>query len=104
MPQGRWWSIALAVVCIVMKSELTLAETVVDDFVDIGGWHALAADGTRVELGQDDGPHGRALRIDFDFTQRGGFVLVRKDRPLPLPGNYAFRFDIRASAPQVDLE
>ena len=104
MPQGRWWSIALAVACLVMKSQLTLAETVLDDFTDIGGWHALAADGTRVELGQDDGPHGRALRIDFDFTQRGGFVLVRKDRPLPLPANYAFRFGVRAAAPPVDFE
>ncbi|MEO8604074.1 MAG: discoidin domain-containing protein [bacterium] len=104
MPQGRWWWIALAVAFVVMKSQLTHAETVVDDFADISRWHALAADGTGVELGQDDGPHGRALRIDFDFTERGGFVLVRQDRPVPLPANYAFRFGVRASAPKVNFE
>ncbi|MDX2169730.1 MAG: discoidin domain-containing protein [Deltaproteobacteria bacterium] len=88
-----------------MKSQLTLAETVLDDFTDISGWKTVAADGVRVELGQDDGPNGgKALRIDFDFSQSGGFVLVRKDAPLPLPANYAFRYQLRAAAPKVNFE
>jgi hypothetical protein len=104
MPQGRW-TIALAVACVLMKSQLVLAEKVLDDFTDISGWKTVAADGVRVELGQDDGPDGgKALRIDFDFSQTGGFVLVRKDAPLPLPANYAFRYMIRAVAPKVNFE
>lgn len=100
----RWQAVLAATGLLIMTSELTLAETVLDDFSDIGPWRTVVAEGVRAELGQDDGPDGRALRIDFDFRARGGFVLVRKDAPVPLPPNYAFRFMLRGEAPVVSVE
>ncbi|MGH7822118.1 MAG: discoidin domain-containing protein [Candidatus Binatia bacterium] len=79
-------------------------ETTLDDFERLDGWSADASTGAVVEVAQDVGLEGMAMRIDFELPPTGGFVLVRKSFPLSLPENYAFRFDLRAEAPQNTVE
>jgi hypothetical protein len=94
--------IALAVL-VVMKSQLVLAESVLDSFDTLDGWTAIGTDGAQVELAQDTGVNGQALRIDYRFPQ-GGHVLVRKPFKLDLPDNYAFTLQARAVGPPIDFE
>lgn len=101
---GRRLGALLAVTAAVMAGGAARGVTVLDDFERLDGWNAIATNGAHVELGRDGGPDGMALRIDFDFAQAGGHVLVRKALPLTLPPNYAFRYRIRAAAPAVDFE
>ena len=63
----------------------------------------VGTDGAQVELAQDPGVAGQALRIDYRFPQ-GGHVLVRKPFKLDLPDNYAFTLHARAVGPPIDFE
>ena len=99
----RLVGLALTIVMIVMKNQLVLAETVLDSFDSLGPWKAIGTDGAQVELAQDPGASGQAMRIDYRFPQ-GGHVLVRRDLPLDLPANYAVTFQVRAVGPPVDFE
>lgn len=87
----------------VMKSQLILAETVLDDFETLDGWTAIGTDGAQVELARDRGVAGQAMRIDYRFPI-GGHVLVRKSFALDLPANYAFTLHTRAVGPPIDFE
>jgi hypothetical protein len=75
-----------------------------DDFRDVTGWSAIAPGRAQLTLSQDDGPHGKALRLDFDFHGAGGFVVARKRFRRALPARYAFRFQVRGEAPANKLE
>ncbi len=101
---GRRLAALLTVAVTVMAAVRVSALAVVDDFEPLAGWRAVATEGARVDIAADAGVEGTALRIDFDFTQAGGHVLVRKDLALVLPANYAWRFFLRAKAPAVDFE
>lgn len=103
MKVRRLVGFALTVVMVVMKSQLILAETALDSFDTLDGWKAIGTDGAQVELAQDAGASGGAMRIDYRFPQ-GGHVLVRKPFRLDLPPNYAFTFEVRAVGPPVDFE
>src|SRR6185503_10897268 len=71
----------------------------------LSGWTYDASPGASVEIAQDAGSEGLGMRIDYDFGDTGGFVLVRKQIPLPLPANFLFTFQMRANAAQKnDLE
>ena len=59
---------------------------VLDDFRDLSGWSAIASGQAQLEIAPDDGPHGKAMRLDFDFHGGGGFVVARKEF-LPAPGS-----------------
>jgi hypothetical protein len=106
MLRVHWGKRVAVAVVVLMKSNLVLAETVLDTFEDLGGWSATATDGVQVEIGRDAGPTGMALRIDFNFATAGGHLLVRKNFPAlaNLPANYAFRYFLRGTAPPIDFE
>jgi hypothetical protein len=95
--------LALTLASTVLWSETLRAETVLDAFDTLDGWSAIGTNGAEVELGQDTGASGQALRIDYHFTQ-GGYVLVRKPFRLDLPPAYAFSFQARAAGPPIDFE
>lgn len=46
-------------------------------------------------LDNPESPHGRALRMRFDFHGGGGFVVARKEICLPLSETWEFRFRLR---------
>jgi hypothetical protein len=81
-----------------------LADQVLDQFDDVSGWSATSSSGVTVALAPDAGHTGGALRVDFDFHGIGGYVIVHKAFPMPLPENYAFKFDLRGTAPPNTLE
>ena len=76
-----------------------MQETVLDDFADLSGWTAITSGQSKLTISQNQGPHGNAMRLDFDFRGGGGFVGVRKLLPLQLPESYKFGFNIRGNAP-----
>jgi len=78
--------------------------TVLDSFEDLSGWTAIASGEARLSISQDQGPHGKAMRLDFDFCGGGGFVVARKSFPLTLPESYSFSFQIRGDAPSNIFE
>ena len=79
------------------------ADAVLDDFHDLSEWTASASDGAHVDIATDTGRSGAAMRIDFDLGA-GGYVRVRKELAIPLPANYAFKFDVRGTAAPNNLE
>ncbi|MCC6850143.1 MAG: discoidin domain-containing protein [Deltaproteobacteria bacterium] len=80
------------------------AGQVLDEFENVQGWSAQASPGASLEIAQDAGRTGNAMRLDFDFRGGGGFVIARKAFPITLPGNFAFTFDVRGDAPPNTLE
>ena len=77
---------------------------VLDDFDSVTGWSAVAARGARVSVSPARVRRGSALRIDFDFTQGGGEVIIHKRIPVSLPENYAIVLKLRGTAPLSPLE
>ena len=75
-----------------------------DDFENIGGWSALASPTARLEIAQDAGRTGRALRLDFEFQDGTGWVIARKAFPMRLPDNFAFHFFLRGDSSSGDAE
>jgi len=49
---------------------------VLDSFEEVSGWNAIASGQARLDISQDQGPRGKALRLDFDFQGGGGFGSV----------------------------
>ena len=75
-----------------------------DDFEDLSGWTVATSNGARLEIAQDTGRAGRAMRLDFEFQGGAGYVIARKAFRLRLPDNYAFRVFTRGEAPPNDFE
>jgi len=78
--------------------------TVLDDFEQPSGWTTSASDGATVQLSQDTGHTGMAMRIDFDLPKEGGYAIVRKEVDLTMPENYAFTFQLRGTGPRNNVE
>ncbi|MFO7685146.1 MAG: discoidin domain-containing protein [Desulfobacterales bacterium] len=75
-----------------------------DNFVDLSGWQAIASGLAQLRISPDEGPHGKAMRLDFDFKGGGGFVVARRQLSMTLPESYAFSFGIRGEAPSNIFE
>ena len=75
-----------------------------DAFVDLSGWSAIASGQAQLAIAQEDGPRGKSMRLDFDFHGGGGFVVARKEFRRPMPSSWAFRMQVRGAAPANKLE
>jgi hypothetical protein len=75
-----------------------------DAFVDLSGWRAIASGQAQLAITQEDGPRGTAMRLDFDFHGGGGFVVARKEFRRPMPSSWALRMQVRGAAPANKLE
>jgi len=81
------------------------ADTVViDSFDSVSQWHTNPSAGVEVSVHSDDGPHGRAMRVDFDFHGHQGYWIVHRDLDLNLPQNFQLNFSVRGQAPANNLE
>lgn len=69
------------------------------------GWQVIASGQSRGELtlatGPDDAP---CLRLDFDFGDGSGFVVIRREIPLDLPEVFTVAFKVRGWGPPNHLE
>ncbi len=93
-----WTLSLLALAALPARAEL------IDDFEEVGSWSAGASEGVSVEIAQDDGRRGMAMRLDFDFNDNAGYLIARKTFDLALPDDYAFTFYIRGEAEENNLE
>ena len=94
---------ALVLACLIVS--VSSAEPVtLDDFATLDAWGAIASDGVKATISPVEGPHGRALRLDFDFERGAGFCVVRRNVSLDLPKNYRFSFGVRGETPPNNLE
>jgi hypothetical protein len=79
------------------------AERVLDNFDNLTPWSAQHSDDVSAALQGADGKTGKALRMDFNFTDaRGqpinGYATARRALPLDLPDNFELSFWIKGEA------
>ncbi|MGH8564894.1 MAG: discoidin domain-containing protein [Gammaproteobacteria bacterium] len=103
--RARAWIIAAALLLTLIGIPIEAAlAAMVDDFEQPGQWKATSAEGVELDIAQDKGHSGMAMRLDFDFHGRGGHAIARREVAMPLPANYQFTLQIRAEAPVNHLE
>ena len=102
---ARAWLVAAALLLTLISIPIEAAlAAMVDDFEHPGQWKASSSEGVELDIAQDKGHSGMAMRLDFDFHGRGGHTIARREVAMPLPANYQFSFQIRAEAPVNHLE
>ncbi|MGI8619225.1 MAG: discoidin domain-containing protein [Gemmatimonadaceae bacterium] len=79
-------------------------ERVLDDFESVAGWTAQPSDGVSLSITRDSGRTGSAMRLDYDFHDRGGYAIAKRVITLDLPDNYEFSFWVRGEAMPQNLE
>jgi hypothetical protein len=57
-----------------------------------------------MKLSTEPGPHGNALRVDFEFTKGGGYAVLHRKLDVTLPANYRFEFQVRGETGPQNLE
>jgi len=75
-----------------------------DLFGDDSDWSPIASGRAELTLAREPSPHGRALRLDFDFKGGGGFVVARRPLARAMPESWALALRIRGAAPANKLE
>lgn len=100
----RRWMAGVGCVLAVLVPALVRAGQILDDFEDVSGWSAQASPGASLEIAQDAGKAGNAMRLDFDFRGGAGFVIARKAFAIALPSNFAFVFEMKGEARPNTLE
>jgi len=75
-----------------------------ESFDDTTGWSYNIADGVTLNVSTGEGVTGKAIRIDYDFTEGTGYGGIQKLFPIDLPENYEFTFWLRAESPSNNFE
>jgi hypothetical protein len=94
----------IAALALVAALQTQGAVVTLDDFESTSGWKTTPSDGVSLELHEDQGLHGKSMRLDFDFHGHGGYAVIHKNIKLRVPANYEFTFAIRGPAPVNTLE
>ncbi|HZP64710.1 MAG TPA: discoidin domain-containing protein [Rudaea sp.] len=99
------WLLAL----IAAAASADAAGRVLDDFRDASRWRVEHTDDVTAALAAVPDGAGRALRLDFDFTDaRGapvnGYATAHRDLPLEFPTNFEMSFRVRGEAPVNNLQ
>src|ERR1043165_6530663 len=89
---------------VLLASRARAQVVTLDSFESLEGWTVVASDGVVLRPTLDEGRHGRALRIDYDFTRGTGYGIVRKQIGVLLPRNYRFTYSIRGVGPSNTIE
>ena len=79
-------------------------ERVLDDFDNLAAWKVSATDDVKATLRSAEGPHGKALCIDFDFGRVTGYVTAKRALPIVYPARYEFTVNVRGDAPPNALQ
>ncbi|WP_040673563.1 hypothetical protein [Rhodanobacter spathiphylli] len=97
----------LVLLALLVVSHLAHAEATsrtLDDFTQPDAWQATATDDINATLRPANGPHGKAICLDFDFNGVSGGPTLRRTLPISFPANYALSFDVRGTMPPNDLQ
>src|SRR4029453_15153147 len=81
-----------------------MSAEVLDTLEDLSGWIPVASGLAHLRISPEGGPHGPAMRLDFDFKGGGGFVVARKPPSRPVRESHPPTFPIRGAAPPNRLE
>ena len=94
-----------AIVLLVLSATLIQAQIkTLDDFENKNGWNFIKSDGVNLNLYNEKGLTGNAIRFDYDFTHGTGYGGIQKLFPIDLPKNYEFTFYLKAASPSNNLE
>ncbi len=90
-------------------SNAIAAQTVLDNFDDVTRWQVQHTDDVTASLQGVDDKGGKALRLDFEFTDGkgnpiNGYATARRALALDLPQNYELSFRVRGDAPVNNLQ
>ena len=94
----------LALLVLMFVADAQAQERVLDDFTDLAPWTVSATDDVKAALRSVDGPHGKALCVDFDFGHVTGYVTAQRALPIAFPARYAFAMNVRGDAPPNALQ
>ncbi|HNW52714.1 MAG TPA: discoidin domain-containing protein [Bacteroidales bacterium] len=75
-----------------------------DGFENKNGWAFNKSDGVNLNLSNEKGLTGNAIRLDYDFTKGTGYGGIQKLFPVDLPENFEFTFYIKAQSPANNFE
>ena len=64
----------------------------------------IKSDGVTLNLSNEKGLTGNAIRFDYDFTKGTGYGGIQKLFPIDLPDNYEFTFYLKAESPSNNFE
>ena len=91
--------LACAALALAFAAAVQAQDRVLDDFENLADWKVSATDDVKAALRQADGPHGKALCIDFDFGSVTGYISAQRALPIDYPARYEFTLDVRGDAP-----
>ena len=95
----------IGLILLVFASNLACAQIkTLDDFENKTGWEFIKSDGVNLNLSNEKGLTGNAIRFDYDFTHGTGYGGIQKLFPIDLPDNYEFTFYVKAESPANNLE
>ncbi len=63
-----------------------------DDFTQPSAWQAIATDDISATLRPSQGPHGKAICLDFNFNGVSGGPGLRRTLPITFPSNCTLSF------------
>ncbi|MBI9066697.1 MAG: discoidin domain-containing protein [Salinivirgaceae bacterium] len=96
---------SIAILILVLASPLVYTQTkTLDDFENKNGWYFIQSDGVKLNLSNEKGLTGNAIRFDYDFTKGTGYGGIQKLFPIDLPDNYEFTFYVKAESPSNNFE
>jgi hypothetical protein len=97
--------ISIALILLAIASGSTFAQIkTLDDFESKNGWYFIQSDGVNLNLSNEKGLTGNAIRFDYDFTHGTGYGGIQKLIPIDLPENYQFTFYVKAESPANNFE
>ncbi|MFA6403932.1 MAG: discoidin domain-containing protein [Salinivirgaceae bacterium] len=90
---------------LIIQTTIISAQTkTLDDFENKTGWNFIKSDGVSLNLTNEKGLTGNAIRFDYDFTKGTGYGGIQKLFPIDLPENYEFTFYVKAESPANNFE
>ncbi len=96
-------SLALLILALAISLAHSQIKTL-DDFENKNGWNFIQSDGVSLNLTNEKGLTGNAIRFDYDFTKGTGYGGIQKLFPIDLPENYEFTFYVKAESPANNFE
>jgi hypothetical protein len=97
--------ISIAFLALVLETGAVFAQIkTLDDFENKNGWYFIQSDGVNLNLSNEKGMTGNAVRFDYDFTKGTGYGGIQKLFPIDLPENYEFTFYVKAQSPSNNFE
>ncbi|MEI8047495.1 MAG: discoidin domain-containing protein [Bacteroidota bacterium] len=96
---------SVALILMIFVSHMINAQIkTLDEFETKNGWNFIKSDGVNLNLSNEKGLTGNAIRFDYDFTHGTGYGGIQKLFPIDLSENYEFTFYLKAESPANNLE